>query len=156
MSQTNKPRERHPCLWVRHKAHSNAQLANGFDYACPPGTLLEAPGSHNHFPHMDSLDRSPFVHLHRSLRKALAGHKGLRLGGNKAAASLKPSWETEKRPFLIATRAYSREKLIHRKHRLIRFSNRHKIHFVCAPVLPSCHRARIRYNRANSETKESS
>jgi hypothetical protein len=37
-------------------------------------------------------------------------------------------------PFLIATRAYSREELTHRKHRLIRFSNRNKIHFTIAPV----------------------
>ena len=36
----------------------------------------------------------------------------------------------EKPTFLIATRTYSREELTRRKHRMIRFSNRHKIHFV--------------------------
>ena len=36
---------------------------------------------------------------------------------------------TRHRPFLIATRAYSRKKLTRRKQKMIRFSNRYKIHF---------------------------
>ncbi len=39
----------------------------------------------------------------------------------------------ENPPFLIATRTYSPEKLTRRKNRVIRFSNRHKIHFVFGP-----------------------
>jgi hypothetical protein len=61
---------------------------------------------------------------------ALSKVEGSEAEGNALEGRPRGFCGSEKAPFLIATRAYSRAELTGCKHRVVDFPNRHKIHFL--------------------------